>query len=434
MAAELATLLSMAQAAGLHVQLTLFDQFGNYTQIAQSQEFVEDLLTPYENDPEIVFVELQNEIDFTNSQAMTWARALLPTLQSTIGSIPATISVPGDTGVAGLAALITALGSSQPEIYDFHYYGATGEAATTFAAAKALVAPAPLFIGEAGMSTLSSGSAADSESLQANYFYNVDGAAESLGLPFAAPWTFYDFTPTALLPGMPADQMYFGLYHTDGTPKPAAAVVSQFFLNGQQPPVQNPSFETVSAGVPTGWVPVNTANGTLAVSTTVAHTGTNSVSISGSTGPQDAQPAWTQVANTGVLTAGQNFQGTVWAEGSAATGQNVISIAWFGSANNYLGNATSATLPAGTSTWTELGVNATVPSGAAYAVIYLQSTGNTGTVFFDDVSLTDLGTNAFPALPTVGVTSGQGPTVQNLGLDHFGIRGDNAGDHDIAGK
>jgi hypothetical protein len=46
----------------------------------------------------------------------------------------------------------------------------------------------------------------------------------------------------------------------------------------------------------------------------------------------------------------------------------------------------SPSLPAGTSGWAELGVNAVAPAGAAYAVLYLQSMGDTGSVWFDDAS------------------------------------------------
>jgi hypothetical protein len=65
---------------------------------------------------------------------------------------------------------------------------------------------------------------------------------------------------------------------------------------------------------------------------------------------------------------------------------NVLAIAWFNAANNYLSNAVSPSLPAGTSGWAELGVNAVAPAGAAYAVLYLQSMGDTGSVWFDDAS------------------------------------------------
>ena len=92
--------------------------------------------------------------------------------------------------------------------------------------------------------------------------------------------------------------------------------------------------------------------------------------------------------NTGALSTGEKLQATAWAEGLGATGSNMLAVAWFSTTGTYLGNATSSPLPAGTSTRTELGVNATAPAGAAYAVLYLQSSENSGSVWFDDVTTT----------------------------------------------
>jgi hypothetical protein len=384
---RLAALLSLASANRLHVQLTLFDQFGNYDRIAASRLFIRSLLAPYKDDRNIVFIELQNEIDPYDAQAIAWARALLPVLRSTIGNIPDTLSTPGSLGPMGVAALKAALGDTQLSLYDFHFYGAGGQAASTFARVKAIVAPAPLFIGEAGMSTSSGPSSAISESEQANFFYVVEGAATALGLPLAAPWTFYDFTANTILPGMAPSQMYFGLYRTDGLPKPAAGVVARFFAHGQQPCIENGNFELISDGVPSGWVPTNLANGTFRVDNTVAYIGSHSVSISHTAGSVNAQPAWTTVANTGQLTAGQRLEATVWARGSVATGDTVIAIAWFNSNGIYIGNATSYPLQTGTTSWTLLDVKAAVPFGAAYEEVSLESFENTGSVWFDAVQL-----------------------------------------------
>jgi len=94
------------------------------------------------------------------------------------------------------------------------------QAASAFAMAKALVAPAPLFIGEAGMSTLSNSSLAIAESEQANFFYVVEGAAEALGLPLAALGRFYDFSPNALLPEWHPTRCTSGCTVRTGYPSP----------------------------------------------------------------------------------------------------------------------------------------------------------------------------------------------------------------------
>jgi hypothetical protein len=416
MASHLAQAISLAAAAGLHVQLTLFDQFGNYDQIVQSEAFVYNLLHVYANDPQIVFVEVQNEIDPTNAGAMAWAKALIRYTQSVVGSIPVTISTPGATGIAGLERLKTALGAVTPDLYDFHYYLSPGDAATVLSQAKQLAAPEPLFVGETGYATTPSASGAPSPAIlsaQAEYLYSIEGATAALGLAAAAPWTLNDFLPTAIPTSLSATQRYFGLYTTTGTAKPAASVVSSFFNAGTEGTIDNPSFEASPNGYPTGWGEAYAANGNFAVDSTTAHSGADSVTLSGTTGTLTSEPAWTTVVNSGVLATGEHLQATVWAKGLSATGQNRLTLSWFDINNHYLGNAVSRPLPDGTSNWTELGVDGTAPAGAAYAQLYLQSYDNSGTVWFDDAGVSVLGSAAFPPLPPVPVTSGVGPTVSN---------------------
>ena len=76
----------------------------------------------------------------------------------------------------------------------------------------------------------------------------------------------------------------------------------------------------------------------------------------------------------------------MFAKGPASTGTNTLSVSWFNSAGTSLSTTTSAPLPNGALLWTPLYVVTTVPAGAAYAQIALQSTGNTGTVWFDAVT------------------------------------------------
>ena len=74
MANEFQEVLQSAENDGLYVQLTLFDWFANYGDTSDSTTWSESFLAPYANDPEIAFIDLQNEIDTSNTQAMTWAR------------------------------------------------------------------------------------------------------------------------------------------------------------------------------------------------------------------------------------------------------------------------------------------------------------------------------------------------------------------------
>ncbi len=260
MANELQQVISLAQSNGLHVELTLFNWWTQYGQIAESEAWLGSLLTPYSNDPEIAFVELQNEIDPTNTQAMTWARALMPVAQQLAGNIPVTISTMGTEGLTGVLALKAALAGDPPSFYDFHYYDPAGEAAAVLGSIKAAVAPATLFVGEAGMSTYSASGESEETMLasdQASYFATVEEATASLGLPAAGVYMLSDLDgadvpyPESV---SPAD-WDFGIYNTDGSPKPAAAVVEQFFSDGTVPILLDAGFETGANGVPTGWAP-----------------------------------------------------------------------------------------------------------------------------------------------------------------------------------
>jgi hypothetical protein len=417
MASEFSTVVNLAQQDGLYVQLSLFDWFAGYGDTTDSATWLGSLMAPYRNDPEIAFIDLQNEIDTSNAQAMTWAQAIMAAAKPIVGTIPLTFSVSSPQDVAGELALKDSLGSEAPSFYDFHYYGLPGDAASVLSAIKAAVAPAPLFVGETGMPTYSASGPAQEAILaseQANYYAAVENATASLGLPPAGAWMLNDLLASGVPSGITegTDQLYFGLYSTNGTPKPAAAVVQNFFSTGSEPLLLNPGFEQGANGVPTGWSPSGPSTGTMTWASSTDHSGTYSAEISGS-GPQ---AYWKQMINTGALTTGEELQATVWAEGSAVTGSNVAAVSWFGSNGNFISNVMSSPLPGGSSGWTELGVNATAPAGAAYAVLYLQSANNSGKVFFDDASVSVV-TGAFPALAAVSVTSGVGPTLANPGFE-----------------
>jgi cellulase (glycosyl hydrolase family 5) len=230
---ELQQLVNMAQLHGLKVQLTLFDEFTNYSDIAGSEQWAKAILAPYYNDPAIAFVELQNEINPTNATAMSWARTMLPALRTDSG-LPVTVSVTGWNSPAELGQLYQALGSSQPDFYDYHFYGVPTSALAIFQQAKLLVNGAPLLIGETGYSTSLLNNSwfttpltqAQQNWAQEVFLADVEQAANQAGLPPAGVWTLYDFPGSATL----SDQeQHFGLYTTSGVAKPAAAVLQNAF-------------------------------------------------------------------------------------------------------------------------------------------------------------------------------------------------------------
>lgn len=230
---ELSQFIAIAASHGLRVHLTLFDGWDNYADIAGSEQWAAAILKPFDADPRVAVVELQNEIDPTDPAAMAWARTMLPVIRADAG-VPVTVSVTGWNSTTALAELIRALGSSQPDFYDDHFYGNLPYVASVFSSAEQLAGSKPLFIGETGYSTNPLNTSAPGvaptvaahEAAQASFFYQVELAAYNAGLPPAAPWTLYDFAPTSSLSPIEQD---FGLFRVDGSAKPAVAVIQAAF-------------------------------------------------------------------------------------------------------------------------------------------------------------------------------------------------------------
>ena len=230
--AELSQFVSIAAAHGLSVHLTLFDSWSSYADIAGSKQWAAAILRPFHADPRVAVVELQNEINPANPTATAWARTMLPAVRADAG-VPVTVSVTGWNSAAALASLVPALGSSQPDFYDLHFYGNLPYVASVFSTAEQIAGDKPLFIGETGFSTNPlqnwpgiAPTVAAYEAAQASFFYEIELTAYNMGLPPAAPWTLYDFAPTPFI--SPTEQD-FGLFRVDGSAKPAVPVIQAAF-------------------------------------------------------------------------------------------------------------------------------------------------------------------------------------------------------------
>jgi endo-1,4-beta-mannosidase len=231
--AEFGQMLSIAAAHGLKVQVTLFDLWHSYTDIAGSEQWAGDLLAPFHADPRIATVELQNEIDPTNQQAISWAQTMLPAVRADSGR-PVTVSVTGWNTASALGQLIAALGPSQPDFYDLHFYGTPPYMLSTFESAEQMVDGKPLLIGETGYSSAATNNTipgipdntAAHEDAQAQYYREVEEAARMAGLAPAGVWVLNDFPPML---DVDATDQHFGLFRLDGSAKPAVAVVRAAF-------------------------------------------------------------------------------------------------------------------------------------------------------------------------------------------------------------
>ena len=127
---RLAQAVGLAAAAGLHVQLTLFDWWYEYGDRAGSRTWLRELLAPYVGDARVAFVELRNEIDPADATAVAWARELVPWLRGYLRGTPVTLSVANAGSVRALRALVRGLGAaSRPDFFTAHYFTGGGELA-----------------------------------------------------------------------------------------------------------------------------------------------------------------------------------------------------------------------------------------------------------------------------------------------------------------
>lgn len=381
---KLAQFVSLAAARDMTVKLTLFDWWNSYSDIAGSSAWANAILAPYRYDTRIISIGLQNELNPADTAAMSWAKKLIPVVRAAAPAIPVTIAVNGADGAGGMAKLKSALAATPLDYYDFHFYGNSERALSTIRQAQATVAPAPMVIGETGASTLQY-----SEGEQAAYLARVFQAAEVAGVESIAPWTLNDFAAGAIpdsgVARSPA-QYGFGLYRTDGTAKPAAAVVKAAWTDTAYPAgLLDPGFENAVGQSP--WTEYLPELGMATHTQAVARTGKWSIAMT-NTGKSAAGSPSYRVAPITPIQPGQKWRAEGWARGSAATGTTQIALSWFGASDNWLGGASSATLAPGTTGWTKLTVSATAPAGAASLQVHLKSGANNGTVWFDDVTMT----------------------------------------------
>lgn len=386
---RLAELVDLAAGHGLAVQLTLFDGWSDYTNIGGSTAWADAVLSPYKDDPRIVFIELQNEINTSNSSAMVWANTMMPTIKSVAGGIPVTLSTSGSAGLGGLEGIIAA--GIPVDFYDLHYYDRAEMAYTTFQAAMTMAGDKPLFIGETGYSTAFTPYRSTLpydgeywESYQDQYHRTVQCAASTLGLPVPSPWIFSDLDEQGA-PSQDIGERFYGIYRADGTPKEAAQTFSAIFGQAYINTSFNNGFElATSSGLLTNWKRWQPESASFAQDIGVAHSGVASGRISESSGTSAGFPAF-YVTPIQPIVPGQTYAASVWARGTNATGITRLMLAWFDVYGGWLGNSSSADLPGGSTDWTLLQVMDQAPSKARFTEIHLVSAGNTGSAWFDDV-------------------------------------------------
>jgi hypothetical protein len=382
---RLSQFVTMAAAHNMTVRFTLFDWWDGYSDVAGSTAWARAVLTPYKDDKRVISVEVKNEFDATDAAGVAWAKKIVPAIRSIAPTMPLTFSVDGASGAPGIARIKSIMAGSPLDFYDFHFYGNSERSLADIRAAQAAAAPAPVVIGEVGANTLQ-----NTEGEQAAFLARVFEAAKVAGVGSIAPWTLYDFVsgaiPASQVSQVPA-QYNFGLYHTDGTAKPAAAVVkAEWTATALPSTLLDPGFESTAGASP--WTAYRPDLGLGVRTTAAAHTGKWSISFTRTSKDPSGAPS-VRVAPITPVQPGQKWRGEVWAKGTAATGQTQIALSWFDSKDSWLGGASSASLPAGTTGWTKLSVGGVAPAGAASMQIHLKSGDNSGTIWFDDASVTN---------------------------------------------
>lgn len=386
----------LAAARGLHVQLTLFDWWGEYGDVAGSKRWARAVLEPYVGDARVAFVELRNEIDTQNAEALAWARELMPWLRGLLGGrTPVTVSVGGMTPVRDLRALAAGLpAAARPDFFDAHYFTGGGELAQrVFAELRKVAAPTPLWIGELGYptSTTISGfpgtplTPSSQEAAQAHYFRLCFNALARLGLPAPGLWILDDFAAGAI-PDSDVQgkepEYHFGLFREDGSAKPAAATV-RALLVGRLDSGFNGGFETPAVAedgtaVPALWV----SSGGLRLVRDPAGARSGGAAgliagLPGATGPGT-------FAVTPVTTAVRRSRAQVSAWVRGETGRVRVGIAWFD--HRFVQVGESSVSVAKGRRWRRVAVSARPPARTAFARVLVRASGVRGPVWVDDVS------------------------------------------------
>lgn len=394
--------LALVDSHGLKAHVTLFDCWWSWHDVDGSKQWLDAVVGPHHDDARIAAWELQNEVNrepgHPDYQAVRdWIQALFPYLKGLAGSTPCTVSV---NDVEWLDDIKDLTGTTPPDVYSLHWYPSSLLAWTTpfpdaIDRARELIGEADLLLGEFGINTYHV-----SEASQADLYQDLLYHANQKGIVHLGAWTLYDFpegVKQCTTDPAPDPERYFGLYRLDGSPKPAAAVLSETFhgrfpARPSSPLVLNTSFEetNLATGLVDNWQTWDqfwSGEQRFEQDCTLAHTHSCSARVQGLPGtvvgffgkPGCAvQPGRSYDLEGHVRT--QNLDG--WAR---------IVFAWFDCDENWLAQDVYAeTTEADATHWIRLRILDAVPPGdACFYQVYAQvsSADPDAYVWFDDVTM-----------------------------------------------
>lgn len=405
MTARLARVVADARRHRLTVGLGLFDRFTDYGDVEGSRTWIDQILRPFRDDPTIAFVDPHNEVDPSDSSAVRWLSEMMTETRKAAPEHPIVVSSPGRFGAAGLGRLRQGLGQQRADLYSLHYYGDPALLPAELDRATAAVGTGKLYLGEVGYSTASKNPAtlglppdqAAQEAQQQSMIVAAVRATRDRNLPAPGVWTLNDFSTdgTAGLRANPVRaslERSFGLARVDGSAKPALTALHAYFATGGIAPVAAYSFtepaSTSPETVPLGWRVFDPGHGRFTWSPTTGHDAPGAAMLSHTAaGANDKVPAFYLSPYDVVVQPGRIYTVSVWAKGHAATGETRVAISWYDADGRYLAQRESGLLTTGTTPWMRLSVVQGAPPRAAAFEIHLKSSANTGSVWFDDVSV-----------------------------------------------
>ena len=402
MRALLERVLELAARHGLRVELTLFDWWHEYADVAGSRRWSAALLSRYAGDERIAFVEVKNELRPQDAGAVEWATALIPFLRE-LTRKPITVSVPALDPARDLGLLRSALGEAQPDFYSAHFYWRPELAAEHLEAARAAVAPLPLRVGETGYSTAIPydvlpgvpASPSAREAQQAYYLRSLALVARRLRLPPVGPWVLSDFAPDAVPPDDPGvhgnpREYRFGVFRVSGETKPGAAALRAIFSGGSARDFNN-GFEqavrdTRGRPLPALWRIRPARGAAFSRDTTKAHSGRASARIDGVGAGTAPDAAFAIAPPDAAVRPGDRSTVTAFARAGSRCGEVRVALRWFAADGRSVGGVQSTALRCGGRGWQRLRAGGTAPAGAAYVGLYLRAARTGGPAWFDDVA------------------------------------------------
>ncbi|MGF6992021.1 cellulase family glycosylhydrolase [Paraburkholderia sp. GAS32] len=239
---KLKTLLTITRDKGLKVQLTLFDLWGAYDDIAGSEKWIDGIRSAFPNTNGILYIDLRNEVNLDQRGVKEWISKMLPYARKKFAGVPVTFSMVAGVTVPIDRRIVDAIGSKiEPDFWDVHFYMSPGALQGVIDAVRVNdPSHKRLFFGELGFSTTPKGSSslsgddcAAGEAEQASYFAKISEILGKNGLPAPGVWVFSDFDrnaiPSQLGVSKRPREYCFGLVSTTGRIKPAGQMMNNLF-------------------------------------------------------------------------------------------------------------------------------------------------------------------------------------------------------------